>query len=430
MSQNETSGVSSNAKSQIKKAPVSQNSDNQMKLIIGGALIVVLSILLYLFVFTGSRREIVVSESFPYIFNASFRNELNTFVTLARHKDVLVVYGPPGIGKTRGIKVFEEYLNSRDVLTFDFDFKTLSEYASTDDFIQYLQSEITKSLQAADNRGVRSQDLVEPVKLVEALTSIERPIKMYKQVCKDPLLQRIAAGLFCITDSIKTSHDIAINALFEAFDALAPLQPVVFVHDVTMLQHSQNQIIRETVQTFWRICESFSNDYRSLPIIIEMSDEREIFKHSTKETIHLYRVGEFDADYAKSILVKDEIFSQSDFQFAMDKFGGHGRSFAQFYDKHREGMSPQNIYRILYKQCKDRVVTSLNLDANKTEIKERFSFLRQISSKHLVPVDNNFHLISHFMEWKVLSLWNMTHCSFPDKLTEKVVFDVLSKVKP
>ncbi|OHT17141.1 hypothetical protein TRFO_12670 [Tritrichomonas foetus] len=406
--------------------PTNQLDNQKLFIIIGAVVVLIIAVLLFFFLSSSKPREIVVNEPLPYIFNKQFKSELNTFISQPRHKDVLIVYGPSGMGKTRGLNLYATELNSKEYLTFDFDFKSISQYANDDDFVLYLQSVITTSMKLLDTRSARTQDIIESVKLVEALTSIERPIKESKQVCKDVLFQRIAQALFCITESIKTSPEIALNALFEAFNALEPLSPVVIVHDISHLLKSKSETIRGIVGTFWRICDSFSSDYRSLPIIIELPDEISLIQLSTKETVHAFRVGEFDLETARQELVNEQMFSLSDFQFAIEKFGGHGRNIAQFRDKLLEGTSPQNVYRLLMKQQKDRVVTSILLDASKEEVKQRSAFLKQLSSKQSMPIQPNLPFVDHFLQWKVVSLLNMTHCSLPDKLTEKVVVDVVN----
>ena len=194
-------------------------NSNTFIIIIGAIVILAASLLIWYLFPRETKREIIVSEPMPYIWNQNFKKELNTFVSQPDHKEVLVVYGPSGFGKTRGLKVFEDNLKANDFLVFDFDFKLLSIYATVDDFVSYLRSVIIESLKSIDGRINKNQDTLKAIQLVEALTSIAQPIKEVKPIYKDILTQRLIQGFISITESFKTHPEISLHALFEAFDA-------------------------------------------------------------------------------------------------------------------------------------------------------------------------------------------------------------------
>ncbi|KAK8866936.1 hypothetical protein M9Y10_009905 [Tritrichomonas musculus] len=416
-------------KTQAQTSNSNHTSSTTLYIIICSAVCFAASIAIWLMFFRETKREIIVSEPIPYIWNLNFQKELNTFVFQPDHKEVLVVYGPSGFGKTRGLKVFEDNLRAKDFLVFDFDFKLLSNYAAIDDFVSYVRSVVINSLKLIDGRINKNQETLKAVQLVEALTSIEQPIKDVKIDFKDQLTHRLVKGFISISESFKTHPEISLQALFEAFDALRPLSPVVVIHNLNHLLNIENDIISNSVASFWRICEDFSRDYRSLPIIIEISDQVPLLQHYTKETIHMLYVNDFDVGQAKNILVDQNIFNPSDYQFALEKFGGHGKSFATFYDKLKEGSNANSAYSFIEKQYRDTVIKSILIDASKKDIHDRLSFLKKTVNWHMIPIQVNPNLAYHFMNWKVISLYNLTHCSLSSKLAEKVVIDVLNKIK-
>lgn len=407
--------------------PNTSNS-NSLLIIIGSVICLISAFLIWNLFSKETKREIIVSEPMPYIWNSHFKKELNTFVFQPDHKEVLVVYGPSGFGKTRGLKIFEDDLRKKDFLVFDFDFKQLSIYATIDDFVSFLRSAIIDSLKSIDGRITKNQDTLKAIQLVEALTSIEQSIKDVKQVYKDQLAQRLAQGFISITESFKNHPEISIQALFEAFDALKPLSPVVVIHNINHLLSMENDIISGSVASFWRICDGFSRDYRSLPIIIEISDQVPLLQHYTKDTIHMLYVNDFNIEQAKSILVDQNKLTLSDFQFAVDKFGGHGKCFAKFYDKLKEGSNANNAYSYITKQYHDKAIKSVLIDASKKDLNDRVSFLKKAINKGMIPIQANPNLAYHFMNWKIISLYNLTHCTISNKITEKVVIDVLNKI--
>lgn len=407
--------------------PNNKNS-NTILIIIGSIAILVASVLIWYLYFRETKREIIVSEPMPYIWNQKFKKELNTFISQPDHKEVLVVYGPSGFGKTRGLKVFEDDLKTKNFLVFDIDFKLLSKYASIDDFVCLLRSVIIDAIKSIDGHINKNQDTLKAIQLVEALTSIERPIKDVKPICKDPLAQRLVQGFVSITESFKSRPEISLFALFEAFDALRPLSPVVVIHNINHLLNIENDIISGSVAYFWKICDGFSSDYRSLPIIIEISDQVPLLQHYTKDTIHMLYVNDFDIELAKKNLIDQDKFTQNDFQFAIEKFGGHGKCFAKFYDKLKEGSNANSAYSFIEKQYRDKTIKSILIDASKNDLNDRTSFLKQAVSKGMIPIRNNPNLAYHFMNWKIISLYNLTHCTFSNKLTEKVVIDVLNNI--
>lgn len=403
-------------------------NSNTFIIIIGAIVILAASLLIWYLFPRETKREIIVSEPMPYIWNQNFKKELNTFVSQPDHKEVLVVYGPSGFGKTRGLKVFEDNLKANDFLVFDFDFKLLSIYATVDDFVSYLRSVIIESLKSIDGRINKNQDTLKAIQLVEALTSIAQPIKEVKPIYKDILTQRLIQGFISITESFKTHPEISLHALFEAFDALRPLSPVVVIHNINHLLQNENNIISDSVAYFWRICDGFSSEYRSLPIIVEISDQVPLLQHYTKDTIQMLYVNDFDIEQAKKVLINQNIFTQNDFQFALEKFGGHGKCFAKFYDKLKEGSNANSAYSYIMKQYRDKTIKSILIDASKKDVNDRFSFLKQTVNNGMIPIQTNPNLAYHFMNWKIISLYNLTHCTLSNKLTEKVVIDVLNKI--
>ena len=66
---------------------------------------VIVSILIYHF----RKRERAISYEKPnqYVFNSNFKNELQKYIDFPEHKNILILYGASGVGKTRGLLTFE-----------------------------------------------------------------------------------------------------------------------------------------------------------------------------------------------------------------------------------------------------------------------------------------------------------------------------------
>ncbi|KAH0793363.1 hypothetical protein GPJ56_002773 [Histomonas meleagridis] len=417
-------------KSEPSKPQESSHSNSTMFIIIGAIAILIIGIVLYFIL--RKDRAIPFEKPIQYVFNSQFRNELETYVNLDHHKQILVLYGADGVGKTRGLTTFGEELLSDDRLVIDFDFRSISPIASEIDFVQFLQQSVISSFRNLDKRQSKLPDLRKSLSLVRALSTINGPIsETVPNVCKDSLLQSSFASIYTVINSISVNPEISVPALFESINSISPLSPVIFIHDIERLNSFNNSIIRKFLPLFWNVCQNFARDRKTVSLIIEISDSSYLVDHEflfESESYRIVRVGDLPLAAHKSTFVDNKILSPSEYQSISEKIGGHGQSYALLYEYMREGYSPNSAIKKLLKKAKNIIIDVIQFGETKNERKIRLNLIKK-SLKQVISVETDKKEIKELLKWNVLALENRTHCSISNKIMEKAAEEVIKKIR-
>lgn len=304
---------------------------NQSIIIIGvGAAVLLIGFIVYLFTRNSSARQ--YDAPIPYVWNPTFLKTLNTYLNLPEHFEVLIVTGPKGLGKTRGLFLKIDELIANMNLVFNFDFLRLSQTATSDDLIHYMQNVIENSLLPFDGR-ISTKYALSPI---IALASVTSPIQNYTTGIKDIQLKRIANALKTIAFQYSMNPKLALHTLFEAIQLLSP---VVVINNLDSFSNST---------FFW---SAIAN--ANLPIIVEVTEKAIIPIHN----IRIVHVEEFDHESGRSVLVKrNTVFKSQDYNMIYDKVGGNGQAFSTVHELQREGLSISDALSAIAKEAHEVLI--------------------------------------------------------------------------
>ena len=259
----------------------------------------------------------------PYVFNTQFRKELSEFV-LENKKEVGIVFGPSGIGKSRGLQQFSKFLNANNSLALNFDFKKVSEFVSNRDLLRYIRLSIFQSFAEIDGKSQKWRDVIKNAEDVAGAlknaTEIEKGTSRFKSQDVATLAKLFAK----IAAEFGNSPALAFRVFFETLEALAPVvRPVVIINDIERLANEKTKL-------FWKAVTEFLDNDKNVTFLFEVSDPSALLDGRIPighDMFRMIEVGPMEKSVAVSELVKKEhAFNTRDFDELWAVFGGHGRS--------------------------------------------------------------------------------------------------------
>lgn len=396
------------------------------------AVICILAIYIVISIIRSLRRPMQIDLPIPYIFNTDFYNFLNNFVEQPIHKEILLIHGPSGIGKTRGLNHFIEKLNEQNRLVFHFDFKVFSQYTSLDDFIHYLKTSIINSFTRFQGYQTSNGDPKLIASYIESHATIDGPLLSIIQQFRDSNNQKIVNSLITIIERIRQNPKNSLAVFFSCLEELSVYRPVLIINNLNNLAHSNCIQIRQFRKAFWKVSGLYADDFQTLPIIIEVSNETTLIDEAiprSLDKLRTYRVDEFSDSEARSILVKGKIFTKKVYQIISEKVGHHGQSFATIYDMVKEGVEPQIACERLYDHTKNLLRRIIETNVEFGTRNNKLLFIKQLSSSNILPLSFNSAVSAELLKWKAITLVNQTHCTFPNKLIKDAANELLSTLR-
>lgn len=394
--------------------------------------ICVLIIFILISVIRSLRRPKPQDLPIPYIFNTDFYDFLYKFVEQPVHKEVLIIHGPAGIGKTRGLNQFIDILLENNRLIFHFDFKIFSPFTSLDDFVHYLKASIISSFTQFQGHQINVPDYKIVASYIESHATIDGPLTTVKQYFRDSNYQKMLDSLITIIERIRQNPMNSLTVFFSCLEELSIYKPVLIVNNINNLANSNCKRIRQFRKAFWRVSELYADDFQTLPIIVEISNESSLIDEAIPKSLdkfRTFRVDEFSDSEARSLLVKKKIFTKKVYQQITEKVGHHGQSFATIYDMIKEGVEPQVACARLYGHTKNLLMRIIETNTEFDSRSNKLAFLKQLSSSSILPLSFNPSISAELLKWKVISLINETHCTFPNKLIKNVASELLSSLR-
>lgn len=363
----------------------------------------------------------------PYIFNKEYEENLLESIKdqdIDKQKQILIVYGPQGIGKTRGLTEFTKKLNENGTLVITFDFKLLGSSATIDDLNTLLRRSLIKSFLLFEERYTKTINFQDVNALVEAYarldpTKMERKARM--QILKNQKFDQILKMLLRIVREMKTSQALSTLTLFEALEALTPvLHPIILNHNIeNLLINNKNKEIHKLANEFIEVYQKFTLGHKNLTFILEVSNQNAIIDRNIPIGHDLYKllyVSPYDKEQANNLLVKQEsIFQPIEFQTIWDKVGGIGKYFAQATDLMREGYSTARVLKE-FSRSSFNSITQAVFSTNTSLIDDRMNYLQQVANSNGYPISQNPCLTKYFLTSRVIGLLNLTHVEFDNKL--------------
>ncbi|OHT09006.1 hypothetical protein TRFO_22249 [Tritrichomonas foetus] len=417
---------------------MSSSSDSSKIKIIVGSVVAIVAIIVGIFIVNGqlSIDEITQIASttpsttydnpIPFIFAENFRRQLTSFVHNDSHCQTLLIVGPSGSGKSRGLRQFQSELNANNTLVFNFDFKQIGPDISSNDLMFSIHQDISASIHAVDTKSFPVQSVL-PIleKYVSLLsTTLSRP--PYKKF-HNPLLSNVTQYYYTIFDHIRVSPSLAFRTLLEASEAISSyIHPVFMISEPENLLECTNEKIGNILTIFWEELRDFYMNDHSLPIITEVSDQSAITLHKLPfdhdQFKFLYNTG-FSFKEAEAVLVKKEkIFTKQELQLLFDTFGAHGQSIAYAHELTREGYTIGESITQIRDNSRGQVISTLKRSSNETRF---WHFMKKVQSNKVLPVNYDEESAVYSLRNKLTTLVNGTKVEIGNKILSNVISDIL-----
>ena len=415
------------------------------KLIIGIISAFVAAVVVF-FLFTGkvtideitqiasSTSSMTYDNPIPYIFPESFRSQLLNFVYNDSHSQTLLIIGPSGSGKSRGMVEFSQELASNKTLVLNLDFKHVGPYISTDDLLYNLHRDVPNSLKAVDNKNFPAQQIIPILNRYIAglnLSSINMTNKTAKNLYRkfqNPLLKNVSMCYDIIFEYLRVSPPLAFRTLLEMSEAISKyVQVVLLINEPENLITCQNSKFGLVLELFWEILRDFYGNEHSLPVITEVSDQSMITLHKLpfdhNQFLFLY-MPQFKYKEAEKVLVsREKLFTKQELHLLYDALGGHGQSVAYAHELFREGYTLGESLMIVKESSRNQVLRSLKLASNETKIAH---YLKKVLSHRIFPVNYDEEAAVYLLKNKIATLVNGTKVELGSKAITAATSDVLS----
>lgn len=395
---------SNNQQSQVEsKSSIGQlhsylsNEDNLQKIVFYSKIflvLVILVLLIYFIFFYKPEDTFVINLPIPYVYFQPYLQSLETFSHLDCHNEVLIVSGPRGIGKSRGISTFID--NNMNVeghsnrLVINFDCDRLTKYSTDDDIVDFFRNSILQGIRSLDSyvsSAYRSSPFIsDKYYITEQVSAISRAFRKsmpysHRRInrhIRDPFLRSIGKDLSNIISQLKDEPSFCINLLVQCIQILSPsLRPIIVINSPEKLYylgqhisdksfdiktnnsnvngtsnsekdytHKGSAFATEIFDTMVKSFKRISHDTVHYGVIVEVSDMIWLSNIAIKyrsdigimNVIRTITVDEFDVADAKRQLTLRGMFKPQQVQSLYEEFGGYGPHFAQVHELMQRGL--------------------------------------------------------------------------------------------
>ncbi|KAK8892029.1 hypothetical protein M9Y10_029251 [Tritrichomonas musculus] len=376
---------------------------------------IILVVLLIAFVFWPRRPPRSPYLPIPYIFNYNFKKTVLHYISLPSRNQILVITGPPGIGKTRGLnEISKKFLNNSKYLPISFDFVKITQHSSSKDIKDFLLTSILKAFHTIDSKQV---NLTEVKKFSPFLDTIHmHNFQMSHMFLKEPILNKI---FIVLNQTLKEGSESEYQQFFYLLDKFSNFLNIIII---------ANDPFR--FYPFINFCHKYSSNTMKMGIIFDIDNiyQTDVLVNRNTKDKSIYRLfflSEFDEKSAKNILVdKEYVFTKKIFPKLWDLFGGKGIYWAQFHDAIREGYGLNDAISMIQNQLATKFIHATSVGATRRVYYNRVSFLKKIirKSENTIILDD-IPIIEHYNEWGLLAP------SGPNKiiLTDKILISSIKK---
>ena len=429
-----------------------QKPNSKKGLIIG--ISVFLLFILLLIIFWPRRVPRSLYLPVPYVFNSKYFHILNKYSTSKGHSQVLVVTGPKGIGKARGLREYIDNTNKSKFTPIYIDFQSFSPQMTLLDFTSYLFDSFVAALKSIDGLiSINQTILSQQIPFLGSIPS-QCP-KSVSSTLKDQSLVKLADLAYGIlshkntslttidsndtneTESaakeaqknkgwswwqsntpqteakkpltrkekrkIKPSVDMTYEVFnfFEFLDKTTLfLNTILFINDPSNIINScDDREVNLAVSGFVKFLKNYEQGNYQLPTIMTVTNilsNNVKFIRRNPSSFRIFFVGEMEEEKARDILVvKEKVFTKSFFKDLWKTFGGFGEHIVILHDMLREKMSIGEVNSMLTKHYAQRITTLIYQNANKQLSRDRINFLNILNKKGKVSM-NEFEDQSRF----------------------------------
>lgn len=391
----------------------------------------------------------------PYVFPTNYKKSLLDYIYNATHTQILLLLGSSGSGKSRSLIEISNTITSNSTFMLTLDFNSVGKSISKNDLMFSIRRNIMHSIAKIDGKkGFKVQSALSLLqRYVQALESSMnkkskklQKVKMQHKKLQNALLLNITEKYLEISDEIVSSPELAFRILLEASEAISPfMQPVIVLICPENLFDCYNQRISHLLSAFFKTTKKFYDEYHSLPIIIEVSDQS-VFLESFNNTIKLQSNDEYNLNISnkkfpfdhdrfkllyndgfnqkeaeKVLTDNNKIFSKSELALIYEVFGGHGESIAMAHELAREGFTVGEIINTQKEQSKGLIVKTIKMSSNETRAT---NYIRKLVGKKELPISFDSQMSHYFLANRIVTIVNETKV----KLSNKKLYFAASEV--
>ena len=365
--------------------------------------------------YSGSK---LYDNSIPYIFNSKFRQILDTFFSLGHHNSVLLVYGPSGCGKSRGLFLYNDELISNGRLSFVLDYSSLPIHPTQDSLVHFYYKAFHDSLVKLDSTFSKQNqiNLQAAIEKITPIVTANSPVLLQPLDIQDPTLITLDSLFYALSNSFSFSR------FFECLNILTMANPS-FAPSV-IVTHLETQEDVFAIPIFASLFD-VPNKYSQISIAIEITDQTFIFEHPEylSKARQVY-VPEFDPEEVRTYLIKNKIFSKSNYKVLSQQFNGHGESYAKAYILLGKGVPINKALKKIKTNAKRHILYSLHT-YGEGSLYERIKTLRNLRTNYIYSYDDK--IINHFLKTKILSINDSGKLRFTSKIVEETTYEVLKE---
>jgi DNA polymerase III delta prime subunit len=353
--------------------------DSKVKAIVAAGVILLIAGIAAFFL-KPSRLIELFDRPIPYIFDVQFYKDLRKYTDEEEHEQALLVYGPHGIGKTRGLLEFAKEIQKEGRLVIDLDLYSVSQHATNADIIEFMCQAIIKSFHALVGTPYKQSLLKQALAKVSTSASYIAVDQIGNKhvigFIKDQLLQRACAYIVGAVESVDKKPSVKATALFDAIESLKEsLRPVIIVHEPWRLLQTEGckEYCVETSKFFEMLFNGYGNGAFATGLIFDVANQTKIplFK---KAQYRFIRPHEFDPDVAQYEFVdKEKIFTPPQFKSLFNLFGGCGIFFAQAHELLANGYPFNEVVNILKDDLKSNIIRQIKISNNPKEMQAIFA---------------------------------------------------------
>ena len=427
--------------SQTKETPAPQKSSQTPKKrwfkttdiiwIIGICLIIFLFYHLFFNTQKEDEETLMYTTQVPYVFEKSFQNKLSEYLHEPNHSRLLIVYGPKGVGKTAGLnKITRVLTKTEGRLAVDFDLSKLSKFSTIQDVMQYLQVSFSRSIKVLSGSTFKSSVLKTILPTLEIFSSICTPGDVFNATfLSDPDVINVSNVVNSIISSLERTPELASRTFFEALDSVSEqVKPVVFIHSPELLLQSRHKNVRNAISALISECEKTVLS-GNISVVFEVSDQTAFLDGrigAARSQYELFYVNEFEQELSRQTFLKEKTFKKEHLQDLWEICRGLGECYATALTLLGEGYSIKNTVKEIQTNANRRLYSAIASSANQGKSKE---YLDELLSSGTLPLSKKQNIASHFIDWKVVSVFNQSKVIIQNAALAKAVrsLDVTQK---
>lgn len=342
----------------------------------------------------------------PYVFNQRFHKILTKFALTKGHSQVLVITGPKGIGKARGLQEFISRNNNTQNLPIFLNFESLSKLLTANDFKQFLMQSLSTALKSVDGEIFINQTILSQQLPYLSGVSTKCP-QQYVAQLNDQNLVKIADVAYGILNFEEKEDSFVSHSVFNFFEFIDRTSPAlgtyILASDPTKIINAKDKAARDAVNGFVQFMMNYGKGEYQVPTVVSVHNilaKNVKFMTRNPSIFRVFIVDEFDTKEATDLLVKKEkVFTKKQMNDLISNFGGFGEHYAIAHDMNLEKKSISETYEMLRDSYVKRIIKATEEKATKQMLKDRIAFLTRLKKKGSASVDDfeeaSRHFISH-----------------------------------